>query len=195
MIRWARSEMTSRSMLIPRDCTCRISSSSTRGSSTTPLPITHVVVGYRMPEGMRWKRNSWPALTTVCPALLPPCERMTISARSERRSMILPFPSSPHWPPTRIVTIRLAPASPVEIDEFRLFVDKHQLELSRWTVAVLGDDDLRDVALVLRDVVIVETLAINEEHQIRVLLQRSRLAKIRELRAMIGSFLRFATQL
>jgi hypothetical protein len=27
-------------------------------------------------------------------------------AFSERRSMILPFPSSPHWPPTRIVTIR-----------------------------------------------------------------------------------------
>jgi hypothetical protein len=37
------------------------------------------------------------------PALLPPCERTTTSARSVRTSMILPLPSSPHWAPTRIV--------------------------------------------------------------------------------------------
>src|SRR6267143_6122831 len=148
-----------------------------------------------MPDGMRWKRNSWPALTTVCPALLTPWERITMSAFSERRSMILPFPSSPHWPPTRMVTILLAPPSAVEIGEFRLLVDEEQLELSSWAVAVLGDDDLGDVAPVFRDVVIVETLAKNEEDQIRVLLQSPAFAKVRELRAMVGSLLRFAAQL
>src|SRR5581483_10680970 len=57
-----------------------------------------------MPEGMRWNLNSLPSATTVCPALLPPCERTTISTRSASRSITLPLPSSPHWPPTRIVT-------------------------------------------------------------------------------------------
>src|SRR2546427_4868636 len=125
-----------------------------------------------MPEGIRWKRNSWPALTTVWPALLPPCERITMSAFSERRSMILPFPSSPHWPPTRMVTTRLAPASPVEIGELRLLVDEEQLELPGRSVAMLGDKDLGDVTPVFSDVVVVETLAINEEHDVGVLLDR-----------------------
>src|SRR5271170_6046475 len=42
-------------------------------------------------------------ISTVWPALLPPCERTTISASSVRTSMIFPFPSSPHWAPTRMV--------------------------------------------------------------------------------------------
>src|SRR5260370_15178864 len=58
-----------------------------------------------MPLGMRWNLNSRPSLTTVCPALLPPCERTTISTRSASRSMTLPLPSSPHCPPTRMVTL------------------------------------------------------------------------------------------
>src|SRR6266705_1857248 len=95
-----------------------------------------------------------------------------MSAFSERRSMILPFPSSPHWPPTRMVTMGLAPAPPVEIGEFRLLVDEEQLELSGWPVAMLGDDDLGDVPPVLGDVVIVETLATNEEHEVAILLDR-----------------------
>src|ERR1700684_1684588 len=36
----------------------------------------------------------------VWPALLPPWKRTTASARSASRSVILPFPSSPHWAPT-----------------------------------------------------------------------------------------------
>src|SRR5207244_10095732 len=43
--------------------------------------------------------------TTVWPALLPPCERTTMCTLSARRSMTLPLPSSPHWPPTRMVTL------------------------------------------------------------------------------------------
>src|SRR5450631_4273849 len=58
-----------------------------------------------MPLGIRWKRCSLPPVTTVWPALFPPCERMTMSTVSASRSMTLPLPSSPHWPPTRIVTL------------------------------------------------------------------------------------------
>src|ERR1700693_1407344 len=40
---------------------------------------------------------------TVCPALLPPWLRTTMSALAVSTSMIFPFPSSPHCAPTRIV--------------------------------------------------------------------------------------------
>src|SRR5437016_11888835 len=40
---------------------------------------------------------------TVCPALLPPWLRTTMSALAVSTSMILPFPSSPHCAPTKIV--------------------------------------------------------------------------------------------
>src|SRR5690242_15411653 len=77
-----------------------ISSLSTLGSTTTPLPITHSLPGYRMPLGMRWKAHFWPSRTIVWPALLPPWKRTTMSAFSASRSTILPLPSSPHWAPT-----------------------------------------------------------------------------------------------
>src|SRR4051794_15448721 len=56
-----------------------------------------------MPEGMRWNFHVSPPCTMVCPALLPPWKRMTASARSARRSMTLPLPSSPHCAPTMTV--------------------------------------------------------------------------------------------
>src|SRR6185369_8209105 len=39
-------------------------------------------------------------MTRVWPALWPPWNRTTISARSDNQSTILPFPSSPHCEPT-----------------------------------------------------------------------------------------------
>src|ERR1700732_3476142 len=39
-------------------------------------------------------------MTSVWPALCPPWNRTTTSARSESQSTILPLPSSPHWAPT-----------------------------------------------------------------------------------------------
>src|SRR5919201_3106874 len=77
-----------------------ISSVSTRGSTTTPLPMTHSLPGYRIPLGIRWNAHFWPSRTIVWPALLPPWKRTTMSARSASRSTILPLPSSPHWAPT-----------------------------------------------------------------------------------------------
>src|SRR6266702_7326114 len=38
----------------------------------------------------------------VWPALLPPWNRTTISARFDSQSMILPLPSSPHWAPITV---------------------------------------------------------------------------------------------
>src|SRR5919108_3728675 len=56
-----------------------------------------------MPEGMRWNFHFTPSRTIVCPALLPPWKRITRSACSASRSVILPFPSSPHWAPTTTI--------------------------------------------------------------------------------------------
>ena len=60
---------------------------------------------------------------------------------------------------------------------------------------MLGDDDLGEVALVFRDVVVVETLAINEEYEVAILLESAGLTKIGKLRPMIRSFLGFSAQL
>src|SRR5215218_5665900 len=75
------------------------SSVSTFGSITTPLPIAHGLPGYRIPDGIRWNFHFTPSRTIVWPALLPPWKRITRSAFSARRSVILPLPSSPHWAP------------------------------------------------------------------------------------------------
>src|SRR5207244_3034971 len=66
----------------------------------------------------------------------------------------------------------LAPAPPVEIGELCLLIDEEQLELSGRPVAMLGDDDLGDIAPVLGDVVVVKALAINEEDDVAILLDR-----------------------
>src|SRR4051794_31764125 len=58
-----------------------------------------------MPDGIRWNLNSSPSRTIVWPALFPPWNRTTISARSASRSVTLPLPSSPHWAPTTIRTL------------------------------------------------------------------------------------------
>src|SRR5918992_1280097 len=53
-----------------------------------------------MPDGIRWNFHLTPSRTIVWPALLPPWKRITRSACSAKRSVILPLPSSPHWAPT-----------------------------------------------------------------------------------------------
>src|SRR3954447_26290033 len=100
MIRWALAEIRRPPRSIPRRRRSSISSVSTLGSMTTPLPITHIRLGCRIPEGTRWSLNSWPSRTMVCPALFPPWKRITAFARSASRSVIFPLPSSPHWAPT-----------------------------------------------------------------------------------------------
>ncbi|SIK93575.1 Uncharacterised protein [Mycobacteroides abscessus subsp. abscessus] len=58
---------------IPRSSRPASSVSSTPGSTTTPLPMTLVTPGVRIPDGMRCRAKFSPlGKTTVCPALLPP---------------------------------------------------------------------------------------------------------------------------
>src|SRR5215216_3337591 len=80
--------------------------------------MIQTVAGLKIPAGTRWRANLPRGLTTVWPALSPPCARMTTFALPAKRSMILPLPSSPHWPPTTATTaIRL-----------------HQSSLATWAV-------------------------------------------------------------
>ncbi len=66
---------------------------------TTPLPITGVTFGDRMPLGSRCRAYFSSSITTVWPALLPPLNFTTWSTRLPSRSVALPLPSSPHWAP------------------------------------------------------------------------------------------------
>ena len=72
---------------------------------TTPLPMTFVTPGVRIPDGIRCSANFCPSgSTTVWPALLPPWYRTTHCTRSPYRSVALPLPSSPHWAPMSTIT-------------------------------------------------------------------------------------------
>ncbi len=62
----------SRDVSIPRASRPSISWNSTDRSTTTPLPMTGVTPGVRMPLGSRCSAYFSPSMTTVWPALLPP---------------------------------------------------------------------------------------------------------------------------
>jgi len=80
-----------------------ISPSNAIGSITTPFPITQTLPRRKIPEGIRCRMYLTPRWKTVCPALLPPWLRTTMSAFAVSTSIILPLPSSPHCAPTKIV--------------------------------------------------------------------------------------------
>ena len=100
---WAEPLTTSRDVSTPRASSPSISSKSTPRSITTPLPMTGVQPGVRMPDGSRCSAYFSPSMTIVCPALLPPLNFTTASTRLPSRSVALPLPSSPHWAPTRTI--------------------------------------------------------------------------------------------
>ena len=56
----------------PRAARPAISLNSTSRSTTTPLPITGMHLGFRIPEGNRCSAYRSPPTTIVWPALLPP---------------------------------------------------------------------------------------------------------------------------
>src|SRR3982074_1340844 len=111
-----------------------------------------------MPEGMSWNLNSPCSVMTVWPALLPPCERMTMSALAARKSMTLPFPSSPHWPPTRMMTTGLLRArfGPTRLQVVEAGVVAAELELDHAgrAVCVIGADELGNPGALVRFVVL-----------------------------------------
>src|ERR1700742_3428490 len=99
MIRCALALTRSRSQLTPRASSASISSNSTFGSTTTPLPITGVTLGESTPDGSTCRAYFSSPITTVWPALFPPWYLTTYWTRSPSRSVALPLPSSPHWAP------------------------------------------------------------------------------------------------
>src|SRR5215213_9220557 len=74
---------------------------------------------------------------------------------------------------------------PVEIAEAGGLAEEDHLDRARLAVAVLGDDQLREALVLVRGVV--DLVAVDEGHHVGVLLDRSRLAKVRELRPMIAA--------
>src|ERR1700694_6024755 len=120
---------------------------------------------------MSWILNSPCSVMTVWPALLPPCERMTMSALEARESM--PFPSSPHWPPTRMMTTDLlgswfGPAR-LQVVEPRVVAAELQLDHAGRAVAVLRDVELGDARPFVGLVVLRPE---KEHHDVRILLDR-----------------------
>src|SRR5262249_12395824 len=80
------------------------------------------------------------------------------------------------------------------VEELRDVVAEDELEVADRTVALLGDDDLGDPFLL--GVLVVDLIAIDERDEIGVLLDRTRLAKVGQLRTVIaGALLRTARQL
>src|SRR5579864_7849218 len=181
---------------MPRSRSWEISRSRTIGSTTTPLPMMHVHCGYRIPEGISWNLNSPCSVMTVWPALLPPCERMTMSAFSARKSMTFPLPSSPHWPPTRMITkgsfrARFGPPH-LQVVEAGVVAAELQLDRAGRSVAVLGYYDLGDPGPLVRLVVLRPE---QEHHDVRVLLDAARLPEVAEDRSLVRPLLGRAAQL
>ena len=68
----ALAEMIMCEASTPRAASPEISPNSTSRSTTTPLPMTGMHSGFRMPEGSRCSAYRSPPTTMVWPALLPP---------------------------------------------------------------------------------------------------------------------------
>src|SRR5207245_1803069 len=83
--------------------------------------------------------------------------------------------------------------TPRHVGETGVVVEERQLDGARRAVAVLRHDDLgRSPVGSLR---VVELLAVDEHHDVGVLLQAPALAKIGELRPLVGSHLQVAREL
>jgi hypothetical protein len=65
VIRWVLALMTSLEVSMPLALSASISSNSTARSTTTPLPMTGMHPGVRMPLGSRWRAYFSPSMTTV----------------------------------------------------------------------------------------------------------------------------------
>src|SRR5450759_321785 len=149
-----------------------------------------------MPEGMSWNLNSPSSVMTLLPALLPPWERMTISAFAARKSMTFPFPSSPHWPPTRMMTTGLlgtwfGPAR-LQVVEPRVVAAELELDHAGRAIAVLGDDQLGDPGSLVGLVVL---WAKQKHDNVTILFDASAFTKVAQDRALVRPLLRGAAQL
>src|SRR2546427_5622329 len=110
--------------------------------------------------------------------------------------MTLPLPSSPHWPPTRMMTNELF--SPglgpprLQVVEAGVVAAELELDCPRRPIAVLGDDDLSNAGFLVGLVVLRPK---KKHHDVRVLLESAAFAKVAKDWSLIWPLLRGSTQL
>src|SRR5712692_6320089 len=110
--------------------------------------------------------------------------------------MTLPLPSSPHWPPTRMMTkallgSRLGPPR-LQVIEAGVVAAELELDHPGRAVAVLGHDHLGNAWFLVGLVVLG---AEKEGDDVRVLLDTSAFAKVAQDRALVWTLLWGAAQL
>src|SRR5882762_11745063 len=110
--------------------------------------------------------------------------------------MTLPLPSSPHWPPTRMMTTGLLGArfGPARLQVVEPGVVAAELELDHagGTVAMLGNDHFGDSRPLVGFVVLGSK---QKHHEIRILLNRTGFSKVAEYRALVGPLFWCSAQL
>src|SRR5216683_4717647 len=110
--------------------------------------------------------------------------------------MTFPLPSSPHWPPTRMMTMGLLGAGlgppRLQVVEPRVVPAELELDHSGRAVAVLGHDHLGDAGALVGFVV----LGPEKEHdEVRILLNGARFSQVAEDRSLVRTLLWCAAQL
>src|SRR6267142_2718873 len=110
--------------------------------------------------------------------------------------MTLPLPSSPHWPPTRMMTTGLLGArfGPARLQVVEASVVAAELELDHAgrAVAVLGDDQLGNAGPLIGFVV----LRPEQKHDnVTILFDAARFSQVAEDGAFVWSLLRRAAEL
>src|ERR1700704_6323001 len=107
--------------------------------------------------------------------------------------MTLPLPSSPHWPPTRMMTTgllgaRFGPAR-LQVVEAGVVATELELDHAGRAIAVLGDDELSDAGPLVGLVVL---WAKQKHYNVTILFDTSAFTKITQDRALVGPLLRSA---
>src|SRR5256885_14178590 len=110
--------------------------------------------------------------------------------------MTLPLPSSPHWPPTRMMTTGLLGpglgAPGLQVVEAGVLAAELELDHAGGAVAVLGDDDLGDARPLISFIVF---WSIKKHDNVTVLFNATAFAEVAEDRALVGPLLGRTAQL
>src|SRR5216683_5383461 len=110
--------------------------------------------------------------------------------------MTFPLPSSPHWPPTRMMTMGLLGAGlgppRLQVVEPRVVAAELELDHAGRAVAVLGHDHLCDARALVGFVV----LGPKQKHyKITILFDTARFSQVAQDRPLVRTLLRCAAQL
>src|SRR6266849_10376064 len=110
--------------------------------------------------------------------------------------MTLPLPSSPHWPPTRMMTkglfgTRFGPPR-LQVVEAGVVAAELELDGSGRAIAMLGDVNLGDAWFFVKFIVF---CPIKKHYNITVLFQGTAFPQVAQDRPLVGPLFRRATQL